>query len=73
MAKVMEFFIYQNFRGNFYPENQKLFRISRNRMENSKKKAQMGLFLDCIWRKLCRQFFFFLFQLIRYRIKCMFK
>ena len=26
MAKVMEFFIYQNFRGNFYPKNQKMFR-----------------------------------------------
>jgi hypothetical protein len=28
MAKVMEFFIYQNFRGNFYPKIEKLFRNS---------------------------------------------
>jgi hypothetical protein len=37
MAKVMEFFIYQNFRGNFYPKNQKMFRNQSNRDEMERK------------------------------------
>jgi hypothetical protein len=31
MAKVMEFFIYQNFRGNFYSKKQKMFKNQQNR------------------------------------------
>jgi hypothetical protein len=52
MAKVMEFFIYQNFRGNFYPEIQKMFRNLANRSQKAKKKALLGLSLELIKLKI---------------------